>query len=363
MTQQQPWGPTWANTHKPGIVALRPLRLGDLYDGAFKAIRQNPKAMIGFGFVLQSAFVAIPALVTLILAATGTLDLRVPDISDPTVAEDELAGVGSTLAAGVGSLFSAAATLVLTGFVVVVIAGGVVGRRTSIGEAWGEVRGKLLGLIGAMLLVGLVTSLPIMVVTVAVVALAVSGAPVAAPIVVGIFGFLGSIAWLIFSYVKLRFTAPALILERISVVAAMRRSWALSRGSFWRILGISILTGIVVGFAGYILQFPFQVLEIVRTFSAPDSQSMAMLSVAMLFLGTIVAAAVTTPFSAGVTALLYVDMRIRLEGYDVQLLAAAQPGTAGGVPTPYPPAYPAYPTQPPMQPPTQPPPGQNPPVW
>lgn len=357
MTQPPTWGPTWGYTHKPGIVALRPLRLGDVYDGAFKAIRQNPRSMIGFGFLLQAAFVAIPALLTLALAATGTLDLRTPDLADPA-AQSDTAGLGSTLASVVGGLFSGAATLVLTGFVVVVIAGGVVGRRTTIGEAWQEVRGRLLALIGAMLLVGLILYLPFLLIGGAVVALVVGGAPVAAPVVLGIVGFLGWIVWAVFLYVRLRFTAPVLVLERRPVMASIRRSWALSHGSFWRILGISLLTAIVVGFAGYILQFPFQILEFVRMFAWPDSQGAAMLSVALLFLGTIVAAAVTTPFSAGVTALLYVDMRIRQEGYDVQLLAASQTGAQPSL-QPYPSAYPQ--PYPPAQAPE--PPGQNPPAW
>src|SRR5690349_1230782 len=33
--------------HKPGIVALRPLGLGDVMDGSIKAIRRNPGATLG----------------------------------------------------------------------------------------------------------------------------------------------------------------------------------------------------------------------------------------------------------------------------------------------------------------------------
>ena len=32
--------------HKPGVLALRPLGLGDFFDGAFKTIRLNPRAMV-----------------------------------------------------------------------------------------------------------------------------------------------------------------------------------------------------------------------------------------------------------------------------------------------------------------------------
>ena len=33
--------------HKPGAIPLRPLTLGNIYDGAFRIIRFNPKATVG----------------------------------------------------------------------------------------------------------------------------------------------------------------------------------------------------------------------------------------------------------------------------------------------------------------------------
>ena len=41
-------------------------------------------------------------------------------------------------------------------------------------------------------------------------------------------------------------------------------------------------------------------------------------------ISSIVAALITTPFSAAVVALLYIDTRMRREGLDVQLVRAAQ---------------------------------------
>ena len=42
----------------------------------------------------------------------------------------------------------------------------------------------------------------------------------------------------------------------------------------------------------------------------------------------LITGALTTPFTAGVDALLYVDQRIRREGFDVQLITAAQADAA-----------------------------------
>src|ERR1035438_3501001 len=42
--------------HKPGIVPLRPLQLGDILDGAIKAIRFNPKSMVGLSAIVLAVF-------------------------------------------------------------------------------------------------------------------------------------------------------------------------------------------------------------------------------------------------------------------------------------------------------------------
>src|ERR1019366_9915900 len=42
--------------HKPGIVPLRPLQLGDILDGAIKAIRFNPKSMVVLSAIVLAVF-------------------------------------------------------------------------------------------------------------------------------------------------------------------------------------------------------------------------------------------------------------------------------------------------------------------
>ena len=56
--------------HKPGAIPLRPLKLGDLYDGAFKIIRFNPKATVGSSVIVSSVAMLIPVIVAGILSLT-----------------------------------------------------------------------------------------------------------------------------------------------------------------------------------------------------------------------------------------------------------------------------------------------------
>ncbi len=50
--------------HKPGALPLRPLTLGDIYDGALKVIRFNPKATVGSAVLVTAIAMAVPVLLT-----------------------------------------------------------------------------------------------------------------------------------------------------------------------------------------------------------------------------------------------------------------------------------------------------------
>lgn len=320
--------PPWAQVpvYKPGIVALRPLRLGDVYDGAFKAIRQNPKTMVGLAALVTTAFMLIPALVSLFLAAGDSL-LVVPELSDPAGpggAPSSTDGMGLSIAQGMGGLFALPATVVLTGICVHVVHRAVLGRRTTIGEAWAAARGRLLRLLGLTVLGGLMVAAPLILLVALGVFLGVTVSTWLG-VVVGLLGGLAGLAVFLFLQVRLLYLAPAaLMLERRGVRSALGRAWNLSRGQYWRIFGIWLLTGLVVGVASQVIAIPFGIIGMVAVFAAPDSSWAGLLLVLSGYVSTVIVGAVTTPFSAGVSALLYLDQRIRKEGYDVELIAASE---------------------------------------
>ena len=93
--------------HKPGVVALRPLGLGDFFDGAFKTIRGNPVAMVGLAALVTTVFMVVPTVVTLLLAAAGhlTFDLQPTPASGGGCgrhsADNHLEGGGGLVVGGV----------------------------------------------------------------------------------------------------------------------------------------------------------------------------------------------------------------------------------------------------------------------
>ena len=126
------------------------------------------------------------------------------------------------------------------------------------------------------------------------------------------------------------------VLEHTGPVKGLGRSWRLVRGSAWRVLGILLLTYLIVGVASTILRLPFSLLAGLGTLAQTPTATALLASVAISSVGVIVATAVTRPVTTGVTVLLYTDLRMRREGLDITLQAAAsQPaapaGTGAGV--------------------------------
>ena len=46
-------GTAWT-VAQPGIIPLRPLTVGELFNGAFQAVRVNPQTMFGFAFAIMA---------------------------------------------------------------------------------------------------------------------------------------------------------------------------------------------------------------------------------------------------------------------------------------------------------------------
>jgi hypothetical protein len=126
----------------------------------------------------------------------------------------------------------------------------------------------------------------------------------------------------IWLWIKLVFLAtPALMLEPIGVFDAFGRTWQLTRGQFWRIFGIALLTVLITGTAGQILGFPFGIAAGVGGAIAPDYYFL-IYSIAT-GIGSVLSNAFVAPFTAAVTSLQYVDQRMRKEAYDVELMREA----------------------------------------
>lgn len=284
---------------KPGIIPLRPLAVGEILDGAFTAMRRYPKATFGLSAMVSilSALAQFALVMSLRdVFAAATLDPENIDFGD-------LSG-----AAAVGLLtivITGLAGLLFSGMLTVVISEAVLGRKIELGNVWARVKPRMWALIGVSLLVGLVT----------------------------VIGALACLLPGIYLHIALSFTTSALILEGQSVTGAMGRSRELIKGDWWRVFGILLLAGIIGSVVAQVIQTPFGLVgggSFGSGFgtSGANPFDMTTSSIAIQSLGQMVASTVAGPITAGVTALLYIDRRMRREGLDVALAQAASAPSA-----------------------------------
>ena len=306
------------------MVPLRPLTLGDFLGGAVATIRRNPMATVGMAALVTFVFMLVPVIATLVLGASDTLpsmDLLSPRAGQGS-SEETASMVTIYAASGISGVFSALATIVVTGLIMHVVEHAVTGRHTTAGEAWWLGRGSLLRLAALSLLV----LLPVTILAFALpiglgVAIGLLVGSTAAAIALGVLGGLVGLAVVVFLYVRYALlAAPDLVLEGNGPIAALRRAGELSRGQFWRLLGISLLAGLIAYVASSIVGIPFAVLGVIGMFAFHGSWLSLVSMLLSSYVSTIITGAVISPFSGSVAALQYYDQRFRKEGHDIELL-------------------------------------------
>lgn len=316
--------------YKPGIIPLRPLSIGDIYQGAFAAIKTNARTMFGFtaallGVVLVISIATNYAIINLVLPNYLSSD------SPYSAAFTSLSGSFSQLG---GTLLQALATVLLSGLIVVAVSRSVLGRVASSKEVWERTKSKFLPLIGLNIITGIISGLMIIIGIVAFFVLLASVASTAETetelwqgmgiALVGIFILIVA-GVVVSSYLSIKFSvaSPAMVLENLGVFAAIGRSWSLTRKNFWRLLGINILTTIITSMVAGVFGGIASALSVIFVVAGSSSPEDAITSINTAYILTMVMSSIAQllilPFTSSVNALLYIDLRMRKEGLDVEL--------------------------------------------
>lgn len=147
---------------------------------------------------------------------------------------------------------------------------------------------------------------------------------------------------------------PVILVEQARGWGALKRSYNLVRGRWWQTLLALIVAFVLAAIVQFVLAFLVGLVVIVG-----DTDSVVL----AVFLNTVTSAIssiVTTPFIAAIFVLVYYDLRVRKEGYDLELMASglgeALPTGNAPPPPPPPPAAPPPPPPPPAPPSPPPPP-------
>ncbi|MFC7500691.1 hypothetical protein ACOACQ_07960 [Nocardioides sp. CPCC 206347] len=309
--------------HKPGAFPLRPLTLGSIYDGAFRIIRFNPKATVGAAVMVTAVAMIIPVAITAVLTFTVGLSL---DATSETNPDTDVADALGLLAAYGSLLLSVVLALVgvtlVTGMIVHVTRAAAVGRRLGLREAWDATHGKRWRLIGLTVVINMAFLLMTIVyifLWVAVVLVSPTAWPIVLWGLVTVPAFIALCCWLWVRFYYL--PVPALMLEPVGVFGAIGRGWLLTSRQFWRTFGIALLTVLVTQVGGSMLSTPISVVGQLASLAFLDYA--ALIIVVTQAIALVASNAFVAPFAAAVTSVQYVDLRMRKEALDVELMREA----------------------------------------
>ncbi|MFE9253084.1 glycerophosphoryl diester phosphodiesterase membrane domain-containing protein [Streptomyces sp. NPDC007088] len=310
---------------KPGVIPLRPLGVGEILDGAVSTMRAYWRPVLGISLTVAAVTQVLSVLVQGLF-----LDSLDPEaLDDPSASFSEISdALGATLAgSAVVQLIALLGTIVATAMLTMIISRAVIDRPATTGEAWRDARPQLWRLLGVTLLVPVIVVATVFVCTVPGIVVSAVG-PTDGGLALAVLGGLAGLVLAVWLYVRFVLASPALMLEKQGVIASLRRSAKLVRGSWWRVFGIQLLTMVLAVMIQGIVGIPF---GLIAAMTGGDQAGNFLIEggdfgwayLIVSAVGTVIATTFTFPITAGVTVLLYVDQRIRREALDIELASAA----------------------------------------
>jgi hypothetical protein len=322
------------------------MTFGTILGASFRVLRRNPRPLVGFSLIIHAVLALVGVLVT--GNAIGSLTSILSRTSDGSLPTSGQAGdlVLSYLAEFAVVALSLIGAQILQGIISVEVARGTLGERLRLRGLWARARGRIGVLIGwAFAVVGVVVGVAIVLTIILVVVAAIiastgnSTGGIIAVVILSLVLFLGGVVVAVLLGIKLSLVPSVLVIERVTLRRAMARSWALTRGYFWRTFGMELLIAIMLAVASQIIQSPVSIIALlVGGFASPTGQSTSALlstlrltEVATTIVGEAVAA-ITGIVQAASGALIYLDLRMRKEGLDLALMKFVD-DRAAGIPT------------------------------
>lgn len=334
----------WQAAPKPGLIPLRPLAFGTLMGAPFRVLTRNPRASLGSALLLQAPI----SILSMVIAGFGMVWFSDRIASASSADRDEIAiGSGAVLLLLllIPILLSAFSVAFLQGVLVSEVSRATIGEKRRMGELWKAVWPR----VGHLFLFSLL-QIAVMIVAVAVIAGVVIaiiatntdnwGWALLAGFLLGAAFFL-LFAWLL---IKTSLVPSVIVLERRGVGAAIQRSWRLTNGYFWKTLGIQFLVNAIVSAVSQIVVFPVSIaVSLLTTLFMPTGETDmygAVISQAVpsLIVGVIslLIGSISVVIQSSVVALIYIDLRMRKEGLDIDLLRYVEAGaTSSNLPDPF----------------------------
>jgi hypothetical protein len=271
---------------------LRPLDYGEIFNEAFDLYKQNFLLFFGIGAVVYLPYGLLSGLLS-----------------------------GSNLTEGLLTLGSLLPIFAAYGAVVKALADRYLGEPVTIGGAWRYLLQRLLPYMLTWLIVLFLMSLVLAAFVLAVVYASENRGMASAVLII-----LLAVVLVLFASLWLAFLPSVMIVEDRFYRDAVRRSGQLAAGNWWRIFVVSFFTGLVTYGAMIVVVVIFSLFTGLGTVlvgqtggAAASPETWGAMAAMQILYGVL--QAILTPVTALAFVLLYFDVRVRREGYDVELLA------------------------------------------
>ncbi|HXF85932.1 MAG TPA: hypothetical protein VNK49_11150 [Anaerolineales bacterium] len=299
------------------LPTLRPLRLGELLDQALRLYRRNFITFIG---IIALVHVPLTLLQAAISALTSSTLLQSDSLDEIFSNTGLWAGIGSGLILFIVQfiLVQGIATGALTRAVADIYLGrqsGILNAYKSIGRAW-------LSLLGALLFILLLYLLMVI-----------------WWLIVPCLGWFTGLGMMVFLLAAIHpLVPPIVVLEKQSAIASVRRAWSLARYRFWPLLGYAFVLYL---FSLIIVIGPSMVANAALGITIPFVNSAMDVAVTTLIqsLVQLITSLIYYPVQMTAFTLIYFDLRVRTEGFDLALQTLDAPtADLAQIVTPPPPA-------------------------
>ena len=284
---------------------LRKMQLGEILDGTFTIYRRHFALFMKLSMIVMWLPMAVWVYLQVRYTGGNATDLAVVFQDHPVTVFLVLLVMG---------VVSTAAGMMMKAGSIRVISDSYLGHEPRLGPALGLGAAKIIPLLlvalGKALLLALICIVGAGAVTVMVVVTKFAGTAVA--VLAGVAGGVAVVWFVIFVACGYGVTTPAVVLEDLpSSFDSFGRSWDLTRAFKNKVLGLSVVAYLI---SQFLPQLVVAALTVVILAAAPALQPF--LIVLASFLGILLA-----PVMPCALTLLYYDLRVRREAFDLQILS------------------------------------------